>query len=235
MVNFQPSGLTQEVYSPDKLLVMGPFETRSVTLLQAAAQSGVMARGTLLCINAAGKFVALDTAETTIALGATTEVVVNNLQAAGALIQDYVTAKPPIPGSLTMATTADGSATHVLELGSDNGRGIGSGAGGSFTLDYNTGRGRAVLGSAPTNGDDLKVGYKHRSVLTPYGGSTVSPYGLPIAILAEEITEAALKAGDVVSLAYVRGTFNSGMLVGYSAGYDYHLNNAGIYVKANVN
>lgn len=235
MVNFQPSGITQEVYSPDKLLVKGPFETQSVTLLQAASQSGVMARGTMLCINAAGKFVALDAAETTIALGATTEVLVNNLQAAGPLIHDAATAKPPIPGTLSVGVTADGSATVLDDLGNDNGRGHGSDTGGSFDIDYNTGAIRAVLAAAPTDTEDLKAGYKHRSTLAAYGGSTVAPYGLPIAILAEEITEAALKAGDVVSLAYVKGTFNSGMLVGYSAGYDYHLNNAGIYVKANVN
>lgn len=227
MVNFQPSGLTSAVYSPDTLLVTGPFETRQIVIAQNAGQTSPLPRGQLLCLDANGRYQPLAAAETTVLIDAAGEVIRNNLAGSEVSI-DVVTAKPPIPGTLQLATTADGSATIVLNLGTDNGRGVGSGAGGLFFVDYHTGRIRAVFTTAPTASHDLKAGYKHRN---PAAGVLA----LPTVVLAEEIEAAKIAAGHVTTLGYVRGVFNSQALVGYSPGYDYHLNAIGIWVKTTAN
>jgi hypothetical protein len=121
-------------------------------------------------------------------------------------------------------TTANGSATIKKELGTDNGMGEGVGADGRFTIDYNTGAGVAYLTTAPTDGDDLKAGYRHRT-------AGAGPEGLPTRILGEDIAAAAIAARDVVAPTYWSGTFNRRALIGYSAGYDGWLRQHGIYVK----
>lgn len=227
-INFQPSGVDSTAFTPDGLLSSGPLKTESGVLLQAASKSGDLKRGHLLARDANGKYVALDAAATTIAITTTAEVIVNNLQAAGPLIHDAVTAKPPIPGTLQVAVTADGSATVIDDLGVDNGRGIGSDTGGHYTIDYNTGRIRAVLAAAPTDTEDLKAGYKHRSALAEYAISTLSPLALPVAILAEDVTEATIKAGDVTTVVYTAGQFVASKIVGYEVGYKEYLESIGI-------
>lgn len=234
--NFQPSvdnALGSIQVNP--LLAKGPYVAESITIEQdAGVIAGEYVVGRLLNKDVDGKYHLLANAETTVALGATTEVVGNNLQAAsGTAPIPFVLAKPPIPGTVSMATTTDGSATPVQVLGTDNGRGMGVGAGGRFTIDYDTGQGVAYLAAAVTNGDDLKAGYKHRTPDAADSGETL--LGLPRIILAEDVDIVALAAGDVVTVGWRKGGFNEDLVLSYSAGYKEHLRSIGIELIPSTN
>jgi len=205
------------------------FETKSIVIEQRAAMTDAeVARGRLLNADVDGKYHPISSAETTVALNASGEVLVNDM--AGTETQaDVVLAHPPIPGTVTLATTADGSATHVVELGTDNGEGQGKGAGGHFTVDYETGIIHVVFTTAPTIHHDLKAGYKYRAVDAADSGETL--LGMPKVILAEDLVGQDVIDGDVTTIAYVAGVFNRAALKGYSAGYESHLNRQGIYTK----
>lgn len=227
--NFQPSvdnALGSIQVNP--LLAKGPFVSESITIEQdAGAVAGEYVVGRLLNKDVDGKYHLLAAAETTVALAATTEVVIDNLAAAsGTAPLPFALAKPPIPGTVHLATTATGSATVLKELGTDNGKGVGVGADGSFTIDYETGRGVAYLASAATDTNDLKAGYKHRTPDAADAGETL--LGLPKVILAEDVDVASLVAGDVVTVAYTKGGFNKELVLSYSAGYKDHLRSIGI-------
>lgn len=223
----QPS-LAETAYTWDGLIA-GEYVGRSGTLeTRASSTDAEYTRGRLLNKDVDGKYHPLSSTETTVALNATGEVIANNLQAAsGTAPIPFVLAQPPIPGTVTIATTADASATVVAALGTDNGQGYGVGAGGRFTIDYQTGQGVAYLAAAATNGDDLKAGYKHRTPDAADSGETLM--ALPCAVLLESRTGAEVIAGDVVTTVAIAGTFVRSKLLGYSAGYEAHLNKLGIY------
>lgn len=229
MVNMQPS-LTTGTFTWDKLLGADlPIETIACTLEQRAGSTDAeYARGRLLNQDVDGKWHIISSTETTVALNATGEVIKNNL--AGTDLQiPFTLANPPVPGTVNLATTADGSATVLKQLGVDNGEGRGVGADGWFTIDYDTGTGIAYLATAPTATNDLKAGYKYRAV--DAADTAETQRALPRAILAEDIAGASVIAGDVVTVAYVRGEFRRAALLGYSAGYEGHLNKIGIVTK----
>ena len=221
--NWQGGGY--DAYTPDiDKLFAEAVQGESMTLAQDAAATVDVKRGHLLVLNpTTGKVMPLAAAETTVSLGATTEVIKNNL-AVTDLVIPFVTAKPPIPGTVSLATTVDGNATPVQVLGTDNGRGVGSGADGWFTIDYITGRGVAYLAAAPTATHDLKAGYKHRNPGSGYNG-------LPHAILAEDVAKASTVAGDVVVPVYRVGIVSPDGLIGYSAGYREYMKDRGLYVR----
>lgn len=222
MVNFQPS-LETDTFTWDKLIADGMPQAKGVTLKQISGQSAVLARGTMLCLGTDGKYHPLAASETTVALN---DVLFKDDFGAGAATEwDFTLAKPPIPGTLQVVTVDQGTTTVVLNAGTDNGRGVGSGADGTFTVDYNTGRVRVVFSSAPSDDDDGTFTYKHRN-------PNAAALGLPVAILAEDIAAADLDAGDVVTVAYYKGRFRSAALVGYSAGYQFYLNQLGIYLAS---
>lgn len=225
----QPS-LSTGTYAWDG--VMGAhlhIETASITLEQRAGSTDAeYKRGRLLNVDVDGKYHPVSSTETTVALNATGEVIKNNLAGTETVV-DTVLAKPPLPGTVTVATTADGSATPVLALGTDNGEGIGIGANGHFTVDYETGQIRAFFVTAPTATHDLKAGYKYRAVDAADSGETL--LGMPKAILAEDVLGADVVAGDVKAIAYVAGEFKQSKLLGYSAGYEKHLNRLGIFTR----
>lgn len=229
MVNVQPA-LTTGTYAWDKLLGADmPIETRSITLEQRAGSlDAEYARGRLLNQDVDGKWHIISSTETTVALDAAGEVIKNNLATTDLQIP-FKLAKPPIPGTVHLATTADASATVLKELGVDNGEGRGVGADGWFTIDYETGAGIAYLATAPTATNDLKAGYKYRAVDDADAAETQK--AMPKAILAEDVPGASVVAGDVVTTAYVAGEFNRSALLGYSAGYEPHLNRLGIFTK----
>lgn len=229
MVNMQPS-LTTGTFTWDKLLGADlPIETISVTLeTRAGSTDAEYARGRLLNQDVDGKWHIISSTETTVALNASGEVIRNNLATTDLQIP-FVLAKPPVPGTVQVATTADGSATILKNLGVDNGEGRGVGADGWFIIDYDTGAGVAFLTTAPTATNDLKAGYKYRAVDDADAGETQR--ALPRAILAEDVLGASVVAGDVVTLAYVRGEFRRAALLGYSTGYEGHLNKIGIVTK----
>lgn len=219
----QPSGLSQNDSYLDKLLAYGPFKTRAVTLLQDAALGADLARGSLLCPNGT-KYVAPSTTETTVAItaaGGANDLLVNDVGAGVPLEYDVTLTKPPIPGTVQIVTTLDGSATPVKNLGLDNGRGFGQSADGFFTIDYNTGRLRIVFATVPTDNDDIKAAFKYRAL-------AAGSLGLPSLILAEDIPQASLVAGDVVSVAYELGSFQIVGVPNYSAGYLHALREVGI-------
>ena len=204
----------------DNLLYDGDVMTKPIDLADNdSADDDYAVRGKLVAIDGNGRGVVLDEDETTIALDATGEVLANNLQAAsGTAPIPFTLSKPPVPGTVTLATTANASATPVLALGTDNGEGYGAGAGGSFTIDYRTGKGVAYPNAAATNGDDLKAGFKHRTG------------GMPEGILIHTHTGDAVKAGPIASGIYVQGQFNKNAIPNWSDGYEYHLRQLGIYV-----
>lgn len=206
--------------APDNLLYGGQYFTEAIELADKdGALDTYATRGSLVSLNAAGRGVVLDLTATVIALDATGEVLYNNLLAAsGAHHISFTLSKPPIPGTVSLATTANASATPILVLGTDNGNGYGSGAGGSFTINYQTGAGVAFINAAATNGDDLKAGFSHRT-----GGS--EPYG----ILIHTHTGAAVAAGPIQSGVYVFGRFNTLAIPNWSAGYKVALRRMGIY------
>lgn len=223
----QPS-LAETAYTWDGL-VGGDYKSRGVILeTRAGSVDAEYAVGRLLNIDVDGKYHPISSTETTVALNATGEVVKNNLAAAsGTAPIPFVLAHPPIPGTVHLATTADGSATVLKELGTDNGHGMGVGADGSFTIDYETGQGIAYLASAATDTNDLKAGYKYRTVDAADSAETL--LGMPKAILMESVTGAAVIAADVKATAAIAGTFVRSKLLGYSAGYEPHLNRLGIF------
>jgi hypothetical protein len=230
-VTGQPSGIFHTDFVFDALIANGPVKTASVTLeRKVGAVSTDFVRGRLLQVDVDGKGHILSSTETTVALNATGEVIKNNLLAASGVAPiPFTLAHPPIPGTVHLATTADGSATILKELGTDNGHGAGSGAGGNFTIDYATGQGVAYLATAATDTNDLKAGYTYRGVDPADAGESLS--GLPTHILAEDVAAAVIDAADVVVTAYVAGEFLATGLVGYSAGYKPHLRTLGIFVR----
>lgn len=229
-MNTQPS-LASADYTWDGLLGADlPLQTIAITLEQRASSTDAeYSRGRLLNVDVDGKYHPISSTETTVALNASGEVVKNNMQATDPLTVPFVLAKPPVPGTVHLATTADASATIKKELGTDNGEGRGVGADGWFTIDYETGNGVAYLATAVTNGDDLKAGYKYRAVDAADSAETV--LGMPKAILAEDVLGASVVAGDVKTIAYVAGEFKQSKVLGYSAGYEKHLNRLGIFTK----
>lgn len=231
-VSGQPGGITElGSLTYDNLIASGRPLAVGITLEQdAGAVAGEYIRGRLLVKDVDGKYHFVSSTETTVALNATGEVIRNNLLAAsGVAPLPFTLANPPIPGTVHLATTADGSATILKELGTDNGQGVGVGADGWFTIDYATGRGVAYLNTAATDTNDLKAGYKYRAIDPADSGETI--VGLPTAILAEDILLAAIVAGDVVTAAYVEGEFLASGLSGYSSGYKDHLRSVGIIVR----
>lgn len=222
-VRFSPGVSTQSFQVDNLFLTDQQIITKSITLAQDAGETATVKRGQLLVQHPTTlKYVKVAAAETTVALNATGEVIKNNLAATDLLVP-FVLAKPSIPGTLTLAVTADGSATVVKALGTDNGSGVGVGADGRFTIDYQTGQGVAYITTAPTAGHDLKAGYTHRAIASGY-------QGVPSVILTEDIIAADLVAGDVVSIGYEGGHVRGSALTGYSAGYRPLLRDVGILV-----
>lgn len=207
--------------APDNLLYGGQYFTEAIELADKnGALDTYAVRGSLVSLDANNRGVVLDLTATVIALDATGEVLVNNMLAAdGVIARPFVLSKPPIPGTVTLATTANASATPVLALGTDNGAGYGSGAGGFFTVNYATGAGIAYPNAAATNGDDLKAGFSHRTA----GGE---PYG----ILIHTHLGTAVAAGPIQSGVYIFGRFNTLAIPNWSAGYKVSLRRMGIYV-----
>lgn len=230
-VTGQPSGLTETAFVYDNLIANGPVKTASITLeRKIGAVTADFVRGRLLQVDVDGKGHMISSTETTVALNATGEVVKNGLLAASGVAEiPFVLAHPPIPGTIHLATTGDGSATVLKELGVDNGYGEGIGADGRFTIDYQTGQGSAYLTSAATDTNDLKVGYKYRAVDAADAAESLA--GMPTHILAEDVAAALIDAADVVVTAYTAGEFLATGLVGYSAGYNPHLRTLGIFVR----
>ena len=225
-VNVQPSGATGDTYTPDNLLcgAQSNLRTMEVTLgdLTGLSSTDLFGkRGRLLYKKASdGRWYGLSDTVTAVALNDV--LVVDDFGAS--VEQDYVftLAFSPIPGTLHVVTVDQGTTTVVLECGTDNGQGFGSGAGGSFFVDYATGRVQLHLATAPSDNDDLTYAYSHRSGA---GG------GLPAAILAEDWTDAQLNAGPHTTVAYISGEFRESALGGYSAGYWDHLREQGIIVR----
>lgn len=231
-VTGQPSGITTRgSMTYDALIASGPVRTRSLTIeRKIGAVAADFARGRCLQIDVDGKGHMISSTETTVALNASGEVIKNGLLAAsGTDPIPFVLAKPPIPGTVHLATTADGSATVLKELGVDNGQGRGVGADGWFDLDYETGQGVAYLASAATDTNDLKAGYKYRAVDAADAGETLA--GMPKAILAEDVDATLIDAADQVATVYVAGEFLATGLVGYSAGYKEAMRVLGMFIK----
>lgn len=207
--------------APDNLLYGGQYFTEAIDLADNNSAADTYAtRGSLVSLDANGRGVVLDLVATAIAISTTAEVLISNMLAASGVIpRPFVLSKPPIPGTVTIVTTADASATTVLALGTDNGNGYGSSTGGFFTIDYATGAGIAYPNAAATNGDDLKAGFSHRTA----GGE---PYG----ILMHTHTGAAVAAGPIASGVYTFGRFNTLAIPNWSAGYKIGLRRLGIHV-----
>lgn len=207
--------------SRDNLLYEGPHFTEPIDLADNNSAGDTYAvRGSLVSLDANNRGVVLDVTATVIALNATGEVLVNNMLAAdGVIARPFVLSKPPIPGTVTLATTANASATPVLALGTDNGNGYGSSTGGFFTINYATGAGIAYPNAAATNGDDLKAGFSHRTA----GGE-------PCGILIHTHTGVQVAAGPIASGVYVFGRFNKHAIPNWSDGYKIGLRRLGIYV-----
>lgn len=228
--SFQPFGVTETASVFDNLLVHGPYQLVSVTIDQNAGASGAdtdiyAPRGCLLAIDPAdSKAEPAAAAETTVAIAATAEVIYNNLQATGPLTLAAQLANPPIPGTVQIAVTADGSATVVDNLGVDDGLGFGTNTGGSYIINYQNGAVIATLAAAPTDTEDLKAGYKHRGLPA-----------MPSLVLAEAVTVGAIKAGDVIRPAYVKGTFHQPNVRGFSEGYRLHLKTLGLHFAPAAN
>lgn len=205
----------------DNLLYGGEYYTKPIDLADNNSATDTYAvRGSLVAIDANGRGVVLDLTATVIALDATGEVLIDNLlAAAGVIPRPFTLSKPPIPGTVTIATTANASATPVLVLGTDNSNGYGSGAGGFFTVDYTTGKGVAYPNAASTNGDDLKAGFSHRTAS-----------GEPEGILIHTHLGTAVAAGPIASGIYVAGRFNKLAVPNWSAGYERGLRLKGIHM-----
>jgi hypothetical protein len=217
--NLQPAGFDSAAFVYDELLLrLEDQQTEEITLAQDVGATVLThVRGRMLNKDPeTGLWHPLSSTETTVALDATGEVIVNAIGAT-LLEFNFQLAFPPIPGTVTLATTADGSATVLKALGTDNGLGRGAGADGEFTIDYQSGKGRAILATTGGATNDLKAGYKHRTPALPT--PPLIPQGLPVRILAETHTAAVVAAGDVVTVAYSEGHFNTGALVGWSAGF----------------
>lgn len=228
-INFNASGATTDTFSPDDLVVGGPLRTRSITLEQYASATGDdYVRGALLNVDVDGKYHLISNTVTTVALNTTGEVLLNNAAGTETILVKYLAA-PPLPGTVTIASTADGSATPVVAFGTDNGEGEGKGAGGSFTVDYETGRVVINVVTALTATHDVKAGYQYRAVEAADSGETQT--AMPKAILAETVTDAAVIAGDVVVTAYIGGQFASAAIPNYSSAYRRHLRRLGIDVR----
>lgn len=216
MAGFKPAGVSSEVFTPDKLQVTGPYAAKGITIEEDSAAAD-LSRGRLMA-KSGSKHVPLDAAETTVALNA---VLFKDDFGAGASVGPWVftLANPPIPGTLRVVTVDQGTTTVVLDCGTDNGEGVGSGAGGTFTVDYETGLVTVMFATAPSDDDDGTFTYKHRGA------------GLPDCILAEDVSKAELDEDDIVSLGYTKGTFLASALTGYSAGYKLHLRKLGIELE----
>lgn len=228
--NFQPtfnSSLGSQQINP--VLAAGPYETQEIVLVDNNSASGEYTTGRLLHRDTDGKYFPLATAETTVTSATLATITDSDYQvtetvdadAGVVLIKPYdfvvTLAKPPIPGTLSV-TTND---TSPLVCGTDNGEGVGSGANGSFRVDYQTGKVYVHFNSTrPANTKLIQGTYKHHA---PSGA-----LGMPECVLMEDIADADIIAGDVTTVAYFKGSFNSGKLLGYSAGYKNHLRRQGI-------
>jgi hypothetical protein len=228
-MNTQPSLATGAGVTWDALLGADlPIETKSIVLdSYGSATDALYSHGRLLNKDKDGKYRPLATAETTVALNDVK--VVDDFGTTTVQDYDFVLAHPPIPGTVRVVTVDQDTTNVVLDAGTDNGEGIGRGAGGWFTVDYMTGVVHVHFASAPSDNDDLTYSYKHHSPIT--NGANIAESGMPVAILAEDIPGADVVAGDVTTIAYVAGEFRQAALLGYSAGYESHLNVQGIYTK----
>lgn len=230
-ISGQPSFSVSSEVGYDGLFANGPVKTRSITLeLDADADDNLYVRGRLLNRDADGKYHALSSTESTIAIAATTgaEIVADDADGTAAVFT-FTLAHPPVPRTVRVVTTANASATVVLSLGTDNGYGAGVGPDGSFTINYNTGQVVATFTAAPTATHDVKVAYKYRAVDAP--DAAESQAGLPMVILGEDIPAARIAVEDVITFAYDAGEFNASKLLGYSVGYQEVLRQGGIYVR----
>lgn len=230
-ISGQPLFSVSEGPTFDGLIANGPVKTRSITIeLDADAADTLYVRGRLLNKDVDGLYHAISSTETTVTLGATTEVVVDAMLAAsGTAPVPFTLAHPPVPGTVHIATTATGSATVLKELGTDNGSGYGEGAGGHFTIDYATGAGVATFLTAVADTNDLKAGYKYRAMDAPDSLETIG--GLALVILGEDIPASRINAASIRTFAYDAGEFNASKLYGYSAGYLEILRGFGIYIR----
>jgi len=218
--NLQPAGFDSAAFVYDELLLrLEDQQTEEITIAQdVSATELTHVRGRMLNKDPeTGLWHPLSSTETTVALDATGEVVSNAIGTT-LLEFNFMLAFPPVPGTVSLGVTADGDATVLQDLGTDNGLGRGEGADGQFTIDYNSGKGRAILNAVAGGAtNDLKAGYKHRTPALPT--PPIIPEGLPVRILAEPLTAAVVAAGNVVTVAYKEGHFNTGALVGWSAGF----------------
>lgn len=228
--NFQPvfnASLGSQTIN--SILADGEFDLIEVTLVDNNSASGEYTAGRLLHKDTDGKYFPLATAETTVTNETIktitdtdyniTETVDSDNGVVNVKPYDFVCvlSKPPIPGTVTIATND----TSPLACGTDNGEGSGTGTNGSFTVDYNTGRVEVHFNSTrPANTKLIRATFKHHA---PSGA-----LGMPVAILAEDVLDATVIAGDTVSVAYVTGTFNINKILGYSAGYRSWLQRQGI-------
>ncbi len=228
MANFQPSynsALGSSIVN--QILAGGPYETKSITLLDNNSAAGEYTVGRLLYRDAAGKYSPLSSTETQVTNEAALTMSDSSYTYTDSGSQTVVVkpktytftlAKPPIPGTLTIATND----TSPLALGTDDKEGHGKGAAGGFEVDYNSGRVTVTFDSTVVaNTKIIQATYKHRAP----SGATL---GLPVAVLMEDISDAAIIASDVVTIAYFQGSFNASLLKGYSAGYESHLRRQGI-------
>lgn len=230
-ISGQPSfGRTDEV-TYGGLFANGAVKTRNIVLEEDTdADDDLYVRGRLLNRDADGKYHAIGSTESTVAIAATTgaEIGANDVDG-NAVSFSFTLAHPPVPRSLQVVTTADASATVVKNAGVDNGFGAGVGPDGSFTVNYNTGQVTVTFTAAPAIHTDVKVAYKYRTVDAPDTGETQA--AMPVVILGEDIPAARINEEDVTTFAYDAGEFLATDLVGYSAGFQEALRGVGIYVR----
>jgi len=226
---YDPGLTSTTILPPSTLEAGGHVLSMPVVIAQRAGTTDAMfVTGRLCHVDSLGKLHALADAETVVPIDATGEVLVNALGAV-ILIYDVTLATPPIPGTVTIATTLDASATPKFSIGPDNGQGYAESADGFFSIDYESGRARVVLAAVATAGDDLKAGYTHR--IQDAVPADEAGRGLPKFILLENILGADVVAGDVKTTAYIKGRFRQPELLGYSAGYEDHLRSLGILIQ----
>ena len=230
-ISGQPFFTSVSTTFDDGLFANGPVKTRNVVLEQDAdADDDLYVRGRLLNLDADGKYHAISSTESTIAIAATTGAEIGADNADGTATSfTFTLAHPPVPRTLRVVTTANASATVVKDAGTDNGFGAGVGADGSFVVNYQTGAVTVTFATAPTATHDVKVAYKYRAVDAPDTGETLT--GQPMVILGEDIPAARINEGDVTTFAYDSGEFNAAKLHGYSAGFKEGLRQGGIYVR----
>lgn len=226
-------GLTQTTIPvPDALQAGGNILTAPVTIAQRAATVDAdYVVGRLCYPDSLGKLHLLDTAATVETIQAAAgDIIIDDVGATPALIQDATLARPPVPGTVTIVSTTNGSATPVFSIGPDNGDGFAESADGFFEIDYDSGRVRIVFAVALTANDDLKAAYDYR--ITDALAANEAHRGLPRYILTEDVLGASVVAGDVKTVAIVKGRVRQQSLIGYQAGYEGWLRKLGIHIQA---